>query len=104
MAQIINISIDLSKVDKSQIKEVKLKSGKTAKFLNLTQFINDEQDQYGNICSISMQQSEADRNLKVPKVYVGNGKRVWADNGTAKANPVNTETPSTEAPEDDLPF
>ena len=80
MSSIINISIDLSKVDKTQIKEVTLKSGKTAKYLNLSMFLNDEQDQYGNICSLSLPQTEDERKAKLPKNYVGNGKRVWSDN------------------------
>ena len=101
MAQIINVSIDLTKVDKSQIKEVTLKSGKIAKYLNLTMFVNDENDQYGNIASLSLQQTEEQRTAKEPKTYVGNGKRVWADNGTTKTQNKETQTP---AKEDDLPF
>lgn len=104
MAQIINISIDLTKIDKSQIKEVTLKSGKVAKYLNLTLFENDEADKFGNICSLSLPQSEEQRNAKAPKIYVGNGKRVWADN-----KPKTNETPSaqtglTESETDSLPF
>lgn len=101
MAQIINISIDLTKVDKSQIKEVTLKSGKVAKFLNLTIFENDEQDQYGNICSVSLPQTEDERKAKAPKTFVGNGKRVWADN---KPKQTETASISTDETNDDLPF
>jgi hypothetical protein len=100
MAQIINISIDLTKVDKSQIKEVTLKSGKVAKFLNLTLFENDEQDQYGNICSLSLPQTEEERNAKAPKTYVGNGKRVWSGNN--KPTQATTSTQSEDL--SDLPF
>lgn len=101
MAQIINLSIDLTKVDKSKIKEVQLKSGKTAKYLNLTMFVNDEQDQYGNIASLSLQQTEEQRTAKTPKTYVGNGKRIWADNGKPKPE---SEGNNTSANNDDLPF
>lgn len=102
MAQIINISIDLNKVDKKHIKVVTLKSGATAKFLNLTLFMNDEQDQYGNICSISLPQSEEQRSAKEPKTYLGNGKRVWASNPNAESKPKEQTNNSTE--DDDLPF
>lgn len=98
MSQIINLSIDLSKVDKSVIKTVTLKSGKVAKYLNLTCFVNDEQDQYGNICSLSLQQSEDERKAKTPKIYVGNGKIVWAD---TKPNP---DEIANENSDDGLPF
>lgn len=100
MAQIINISIDLAKVDKSMIKTVTLKSGKTAKYLNLSCFVNDENDQYGNICSLSLNQTEEERKAKTPKVYVGNGKRVWAENGSNGSSQNNTNNETN----DDLPF
>ncbi len=103
MAQIINLSIDLAKVDKSVIKTVTLKSGKIAKYLNLSCFVNDEQDQYGNICSLSINQTEEERSAKTPKVYVGNGKIVWSD---TKPNP--NEIPDENNAEgdglNDLPF
>jgi hypothetical protein len=100
MAQIINLSIDLAKVDKSMIKTVTLKSGKIAKYLNLSCFVNDAQDQYGNICSLSLNQTEEERKAKTPKLYVGNGKRVWAE---TKPNP-DEITNENEDDGLDLPF
>lgn len=79
MKQSINISIDLSKVDKSKIQNVTLKSGKEAKFLNLSVFISDEKDQYGNNCNVSLSQSKAEYEAKAPKTFVGNGKTTWLE-------------------------
>ncbi len=101
MAQIINISIDLLKVDKSKIKEVQLKKGGTAKFLDLSIFIMDEQDQYGNIASVSINQTKEEREANTPKVYVGNGKRTWAKEPQGKA-PAKTNQMGVD--ESDLPF
>jgi hypothetical protein len=53
MSQILNGSIDLNKIDKSKIKTVTLKDGSIAKFFDISIFINDEQDKYNNIASIS---------------------------------------------------
>jgi len=65
----INISIDLSKVDKSQIKEV---NGK--KYLNVTVDAKKEKDNYGNTHSVYLTQSKEDRSAKANKMYVGSGK------------------------------
>lgn len=100
MAQIINISIDLAKVDKSQIKTIQLKNGNVGKFLNLSVFIKDEQDDYGNIASVSLSQSKEEREAAKPKVYVGNGKRTWANDPSTQSKPETTTTTD----DDDLPF
>jgi len=101
MAEIINISIDLTKIDKSKIKEVTLKSGNKAKFLDLTVFIKDEQDQYGNIASVSLGQTKEERDAAEPKVYIGNGKRTWASTAAPKKEEAKTDEGFTN---DDLPF
>ena len=41
-------SIDLNKIDKSKVKEVKLKDGSVAKFYDIKVVLKDEADQYGN--------------------------------------------------------
>lgn len=80
MAQIISASIDVTKITKSKIKEVKKKDGSIAKYLDISIVVNDLEDQFGNICSISEGQTKEERESKAPKNYLGNGKRVWSDN------------------------
>jgi len=116
MAQIISASIDVTKIDKTRIKEVKKKDGTIAKYIDISIVVNDEQDQYGNICSISEGQTKEERESKAPKNYLGNGKRVWADNASqapvqkpqqATQQSRNSDLPSfTESKDDsdDLPF
>jgi hypothetical protein len=97
MAEILSGSIDLSKIDKSKIKEVTLKDGSTAKFLNINIAINNEVDQYGNVAGLTISQSQEERQAKIKKVYLGNLKRVWSD------TPPALEVSKIET-NDDLPF
>jgi hypothetical protein len=66
---IANVSINLSKVEKS-----KLIDGKKGKYLPLTIFINDQVDQYGNNVSVIVSQTKEERDANVDRVYLGNGK------------------------------
>ena len=102
MAQLINISIDLTKVSKSSIKEVKKSNGEIAKYLNLSVSVNDEKDKYDNDCSVSLAQSKEERESKQPKVFLGNGKIVWT--GQAKAISNSPSVPKFVEEEDGLPF
>ena len=72
MAKLISASIDLSKIDKSKIKE---KDGH--KYYDITIALNDEKDKYGNDCAITEGQTKEERLDKVKKVYLGNGKIIW---------------------------
>jgi len=101
MAEIIKCSIDLNKIDKSKINTVQLKKGGEGKFLDLIIFINDEQDEYGNIASVSLGQTKEEREKAVAKVYIGNGKRTWASTGSKPAQEAKQEPSNTN---DDLPF
>lgn len=73
MGQIISASIDLTKIDKSKVKDHKNGS----KYYQISIFLNDEKDKYGNNVSIATGQTEEERKSKVKKVYLGNGKTVW---------------------------
>lgn len=84
---IINASIDLSKIEKSKIIK-----GKKGSYLNVTAFVNDEVDQYGNNVSIIVSQTKEEREVKTPRVYLGNGK----------TNTINA--PAQEVGLDDLAF
>lgn len=99
MASIYSASIDLSLIDKSKITE---KNGK--KYYNIQITLKDEADQYGQILSITENQSQEERINKVAKKYLGNGKLVWTDNKSIElTQPKQAESkPAEEDPE--LPF
>ena len=99
MAQIISVSIDLNKLDKSRI--VEGKNG--AKYYNFTINVNDEKDNYGNDASVTISQTAEERQAKAQRTFVGNGRVVWS--GTSNKEPHKTyNTPKSAEQEDDLPF
>lgn len=78
MGKLIRASINLSKIKKELIFD-----GKTGKHLNLSIWINEEPDQYGNLVSIQQSTKEGEQ-----KIYLGNG------NFYEKAKPAATNTPA----------
>jgi len=72
MATILSASLNVAKID-----QTKLIDGRTGKFLNVTITINDEVDKFGNNASIFESQSKEERDAKIPKNYLGNGKVIW---------------------------
>lgn len=63
-------SICLSDIPKEKITTSK----NNKKYLNIGVWVNDSNDQYGNIASISVGQSKEDRDAKVKATYIGNLK------------------------------
>lgn len=102
MSQIINISIDLNKIESAKIKTVTLKSGKVAKYLDVTIFTKDEADTYGNNASMTISQTKEERTAKAPVVYLGNGKVVFSADSVVKSAPVTNNDYTTN--DSDLPF
>jgi hypothetical protein len=98
MAEILSGSINLNLIKKENIKEVTLKDGSTAKFLNINISINNQVDQYGNVAGLTISQTQEERQAKTKKVYLGNLKRVWSE------APVPTLEDSKEQTSDELPF
>lgn len=100
MASIISIEIDVTKIDHS-----KLKSGK---YYSVIININDESNDYGNNVSISENQSKEEREAKIKKNYLGNGRVIWNDGkilNAVKKEPKKTiETNTVGKQTDDLPF
>jgi len=97
MASIYSASIDLSLIDKSKITE---KNGK--KYYNINVIINDKENEYGQILSITENQTKEEREAKVKQKYLGNGKLVWTDNKSSElTQPKQAESKPAE---DDLPF
>lgn len=66
MSKLITASINLNKIDKNKI-FVSKKTGE--KHLNISIWVNDEPDQYGNDCSIQQSTKKGEA-----KIFLGNGK------------------------------
>lgn len=79
MSQIIGASIDLAKLETAKI--VQGKNG--AKYVNITIMVNDEPNQWGKDVSIILEQSKEEREAKVAKEYVGNGKVIYGKTKTS---------------------
>lgn len=96
--QIVNISLNLDKIDKTKIIK-----GKKGKYLPLTFFIQDEEDQFGNNVSCIQAQTEEERKAKAERNYLGNGKVVFSD-GNQPQEPVAAGVEEEEDDNSDLPF
>ena len=105
MASIINVSIDVTKLDKS-----KFIQGKKGTYANLTISVNDETNSYGQNVSVSENQTKEQREAKEPKSYVGNGKVIWTDGNVKTAeqkqdnNATSASNEQTGDSGDGLPF
>ena len=86
MAVLLNVSIDVTKIDKAKLIE-----GKKGRYLNLTVALNDEQDDYGNDVSAWQSQDKEEREAGERKNYLGNGRKLWE--GTQN----NTSSKATKA-------
>lgn len=69
--EIHNVSIDLSKIDQSRVKE---KDGH--RYYNVSVIVSDKYDEYGNNVAICQSQTKEEREAK-QRVYLGNGKTVY---------------------------
>ncbi len=88
MSTIVNASIDLSKIEKSKVID-----GKKGKYINITLFVNDEVDQFGNNASIIMSQTKEEREAKTPRVYLGNGRTAHLQNQPKQEETVSNDLP-----------
>src|SRR5690606_22545167 len=110
MARMLVGSIDLSKVNKDKVVTTD-KNGNPfengAKYLNVVVWLNDENDQYGNIASIQESISKEERESGVKATYIGNLKDLQAQssNQGATTNSQPQEKGSVvKDDESDLPF
>jgi len=78
MSKLITASINLKKVNQDL-----LIPGEKGKYLNLTIWVNDEKDQYGNDVSVEQRTEKG-----ADKIYLGNGRQ-WKQNEQS-ASEVNT--------------
>lgn len=93
---IINASIDLTKIDKSKIKN----HDNGSKYYPVTIFVNDKKDDYGNDVGICTSQTKEEREAGNKRTYIGNGRKVGSDASKATTQ----ETTSSSDDSDGLPF
>lgn len=102
MAQLFSASIDVSKISKD-----KLVKGEKGNYLNVTISINDEEDNYGNVLTITESQTKEERESKAKKNYLANGKLVWSSDGGSAAKKSGSTSNPAPAPDmevESLPF
>ena len=99
MAKIISFSVDLSKIDKTKIKQINKKDGTLGQFLDVSVVLNDTKDKFGNDASMSIGQTKEEKDQKVNRVFLGNGKIVWDSTPIA-----NLEVPDSSNSSNSLPF
>ena len=90
MAGLISVSLDLSKIDKTKVKD--------GKYLNAVVAIGDETNQYGQNASMYISQSKEEREAKEARTYIGNGKVVWNDGSIVTAERVEQVTNTEQNP------
>lgn len=102
MSTLINGSICLTDlVDQAQKGHSAFSRGKNGKvYVSITEWINDEPDQYGNDCSFQLN-SKKEKKESEGKVYIGHGKKSAGSGG----EPVTQkEAAPLAAVLDNLPF
>lgn len=100
MGALINVSVNLDKLDKTRIIK-----GKSGNYYNLTISVNDETSQYGDNASVFNTQTREEREAKTAKHYVGNGKVVFVKGNISVAE--QQEQPAraqAQTADIDLPF
>jgi len=96
MATLINLNINVENLPKE-----KFVKGKKGVYYNLTISVNDETNQFGQNVSAFDSQTKEEREAKKPKQYIGNGKVVWTDGKSTKAQ---QEAQPQDNNNVDLPF
>ena len=95
MSKLVSISLDVTKINKSE-----LITGEKGTYLNLTVSLNDTPDKFGNTVSAWQSQTKEQREAKVNRTFLGNGKVLFDSDGA------NTTPPPAqqEVEVDTLPF
>ena len=99
MSTLIVGSIRVDKLPKEKF--IKGKDG--AVFYNLTISVGDE-TRYGNNVAFIDSQTKEERDAKVAKTYLGNGKVVWTDGTVKLAEREEQAAVSVDEQSGDLPF
>tara|TARA_R110000868_G_scaffold328628_1_gene589448 strand:- start:70 stop:363 length:294 start_codon:yes stop_codon:yes gene_type:complete len=97
MSSLLNVSINVENLPKE-----KFVKGKKGVYYNFTISVNDETNQFGQNVAAFDSQTKEEREAKKPKQYIGNGKVVWTDGKSTKAE---QEAPVQDSDNNvDLPF
>lgn len=96
MSTLISLSIDVSKITKSKIKDMK--------YLDVTISVDDATNQWGKNASIYESQTKEERESKDPKAYIGGGKVVWTTGTISVAEKASNEPKKANPPTEELPF
>ena len=100
MRTLITGSIRVDKLPKEKF--IMGKDG--AVYYNFTISVQDE-TRYGNNVAFMDSQTKEERDAKVQKTYLGNGKVVWTDGNIALAEREEEQVSATsESGDNDLPF
>ena len=99
MSAIINASIRVDKLPKEKF----VKGKDAAVYYNFTISVNDE-TRYGNNVAVMDSQTKEEREAKVARNYLGNGKVVWTDSNIVVAEREDKPQAVKETAGDDLPF
>jgi len=91
MAVLVNVSLDLSKIDKTKVND--------NKWLNVIVAISDETNQYGQNASVYHSQTKEEREAKANRTYIGNGKVVWNDGKIVSAEKIEQVTNAEQNPQ-----
>jgi len=101
MSALLNISIRVDKLPKEKF--VQGKNG--AVYYNATVSVNDDTNQWGQNVSLTDSQTKEEREAKVAKNYIGNGKVVWTDGNIVRAEQQEQQASApAQAESNDLPF
>jgi hypothetical protein len=98
MSAIIQMSIDVTKIDKSKLKD--------GKYLNVSISVNDE-TKYDNNVSMCYNQTKEERESGAKKVYFANGRVIWTNNIIKVAEKsIQNDLPSgnVSSEDDGMPF
>ena len=100
MSTVIVGSINVAKLPKEKF--IKGKDG--AVYYNFTISVNDE-TRFGNNVAFMDSQTKEEREAKVAKTYLGNGKVVWTDGSVVLAErEEQAQDPLLSEDDSDLPF
>lgn len=99
MGALINVSINLDKLDKSKIIK-----GKKGNYYQLTLSVQDETSQFGDNASVYDSQSKEEREAKANRNYVGNGSVIWTDGNIVAAERKQQPAQEPAVEEADFPF
>tara|TARA_X000001382_G_scaffold130900_1_gene127705 strand:+ start:2854 stop:3147 length:294 start_codon:yes stop_codon:yes gene_type:complete len=97
MAVLINAKLKLNKLDQSRIFK-----GKVHNFYDVTISLNDD-TKFENNVSIWSRQTQAERESKLERQFVGEGQVIWMDDSGASLVQKENE-PQTQEDNLDLPF